>query len=362
MIPSVLVIMKEPVPFIRQLGPYLQNLAHIHPAATGMDGLFLFQKMNPHPLVVIIDEDLPDLHGSSVASIIKDMKNEDMKEGPESIVYVINVTNLLQNAKADYFMQKPVNIDMLFLQVKQDIEKHLLINSQSDAIQKAVSGQIDMLPQSFRKERFEITNIFSPYNDLSGDGIYYWYPEQSKEKDCLYGYLFDCTGHDISSYGQCSSLWFSLRKELMDFQRGIHPTLSSVMEGINNMFMEFSYGNDEPNMPAVISFYFDFRENVMHYCSAGNPELLYRKRSSKTFESIKMRSSPFGYFANTQYKEETLKLDGIQEVIFASDGFSELLLRNQFPDFPSDSAKHDDVSVIFVRLLEKPPFKFPSRP
>lgn len=344
--------MKDPIPFIRHFGQSIQNLAHIHPAMTGMDGLFKYQKMDPHPLVVIIDEDLPDFHGSSIASIIK-----DTKEGKESIVYVINVTELLQNAKADYFMQKPLNSEMLFLQVRQDIEKRLLMNSQSDEIQKAISMQTGMLPPPIRTEKFEITSIFSPYNDLSGDGIFYWYPERSKEKDRLYGFLFDCTGHDISSYGQCSSLWISLRKELKDFQRGILPSLSEVMDSINGMLMEFSFGNDEPNMPAAISFYFDFREKVMHYCSAGNPELLYLKKSSKTYDSIKMRSSPFGYLADTQYKEETLKLEGIQEVIFASDGFSELLLKNQFPGFPSDSAKHDDVSVISVRLKDKPVFK-----
>lgn len=347
MIPSILVIMKDPIPLIREFGQVIQNLAQIHPAMTGMDGLMKFQKMNPHPLAVIIDEDLPDFHGSSVASIIKDTKG-----GKDSIVYVINVTELLQNAKADYFMQKPLNTEMLFLQVKQDIEKRLLLNSQSEEIQKAIALQVGMLPPPIRTEKFEITSIFSPYNELSGDGIFYWYPERTKEKDRLYGFLFDCTGHDISSYGQCSSLWISLRRELQNFQRGILPSLAEVMDSINNMLMEFSYGNDEPNMPAAISFYFDFRENVMHYCSAGNPEILYLKKKSKSYDSIKMRSSPFGYLVDTEYKEETLKLDGIQEVIFSSDGFSELLLKNQFPEYPSDTAKHDDVSVISVRLRE----------
>lgn len=339
--------MKDPVPFIRELGQSIQNLAHIHPATTGMEGLFRYQKIDPHPLAVIIDEDLPDLHGSSVASIIK-----DTNDGKDSIVYVINVTELLQNAKADFFMPKPINTDMLFLQVRQDIEKRLLMNSQSEEIQKAISMQTSMLPPPIRTARFEITSVFSPYNDLSGDGIFYWYPERSKEKDRLYGFLFDCTGHDISSYGQCSSLWFSLRKELKDFQRGILPSLSEVMDSINDMLMEFSYGNDEPNMPAAISFYFDFRENVVHFCSAGNPEVFYFKTDG-TMDSIKMRSSPFGYLADAQYKEETLKLENVQEVIFASDGFSELLLQNQFPEYPSDMAKHDDVSIISVRLHAK---------
>lgn len=340
MIPSILVVARDPVPLVRQMGEAIGNMAHIHGAKTGLDGITLFQRRRP--LIVVVDDDLPDLKGESLSSILK-----GTKEGAESVIYLINVVRLLQDAKADHYISAPVNTVVFATQLRQDLEKILLLNARSDEVERAMASQQGMLPPRINNEKFTIDAIFSPYNDLSGDGMFYWY-SATEEKDCIYGYLFDCTGHDLSSYGQAGSLWVSLRHGLDFLQKGVYENLSQVMHSINDEMIEYYTVGDEPIMAAAIIFCLDFRDASLHYCPAGIPEILVRKNVG--FESMKLKSLPLGFEKEIAYAEHTLPLEGVQEIVFASDGLSELLLANQWKNVPMESAKHDDVSAIFIRL------------
>lgn len=341
MIPSILVVAREPVPLVCQLAEAIENMAHIHSTNTAIDGLFIFEKRKP--IIIIVDDDLPDLRGESFASIIKDTET-----GAVTTVYLINVTTLLANAKADHYISAPVNVPLFVEQLKQDLEKLLLLNNRSEEIEKAITLQRGMLPPRINNNAFEIDSLFSPYNDLSGDGMFYLYPKPSAERDALYGFLFDCTGHDLSSYGQASSLWLTLRHGMGFYQKGVYKTLAQVMETINQETLEYYQQSDEPNMSAAIVFMLDFKKRLLKFCPAGNPEI-FIKRDKEELRGIKLRSCPLGFDEKIEYKEEQLSLEGIKEIIFASDGLSELLLANQEGE-PMEIAKKDDVSAIFIKL------------
>ena len=107
----------------------------------------------------------------------------------------------------------------------------------------------------------------------------------------------------------------------------------------NNLyFKETKIGED-------VIFYFDFEKNILHYCSAGIPSF-YIKRGSK-MEEILMENYLIGYEPDVGFDEKALELEDIDEIIFSSDGLSELLFKDMQD---TDPAKHDDVSAILVKL------------
>ena len=63
-----------------------------------------------------------------------------------------------------------------------------------------------------------------------------------------------------------------------------------------------------------------------------------------------MRNAAIGGFQSVDYDNFSLPLDGIQRLLFVSDGMSELLTLNTDDIPPSDFAKHDDVSGIIIDI------------
>ena len=334
---TILVVARDPIPLVNQIGTFIEK-ANIHATNTGLEGLFAYQKRKP--LIAIIDNDLPDLRGESVASIIKDTEN-----GADTIVYLINDGNILSNTKADHFICAPINEILFAQQLQHDLEKLTLLNSRTEEIEKAVAIQRGMLPPRIVNSAFEIDNLISPYHDLSGDGMFYWY-HTTDNRDALYGFLFDCTGHDLSSYGQARSLWVTLRRGLTFYEKGIFKSLANVIQSINDETIEYQ-NTDEPNMSAVIIFMLDLKNRVLRYSPAGNPEILVRRNGE--MESINLKSPPLGFDKDIEYKEDELPLAGIQEIILSSDGLIDLLLAN-FKEDNIEMAKTDDVLAIFIRL------------
>lgn len=347
--PSILVVHQEPEMLVEQLNKKIGNQVRISAVTTGMDGLCQFRILRP--MMIIIDNDLPDIYGMSVASIIK-----DTEDGPECLVYVLGIKHVMQNTKADFLIGIQSNLDIFCTQVHNDLQSKLLCKKQSEGMLKAIEMQNDMLPQPIQTDRFTVNSIFSSYDKLSGDGINYWYSggcgsEHGNKDDCLYGclygFLFDCVGHDLSSYGQVGTMWISLRKGLKFFQTGVHKTLGAVMKEINDDFVSLY---DYTNIVSAMTFCFDFNKNVLRYCPAAIPYIMVRYKGAEKRELILLKSFRLGYNQDSEFEEQSIPLDNLEEVVFLSDGLSDLIIDTQEPDDVLNIAKTDDVSAIFVRL------------
>ena len=264
MIPAIVLIMSEPYELYDNLQKAIDINANIHTARSGIAGLRLIQMYTP--VIIIIDDELPDIRGGSLSTIIKDFSNP-----LDSLVYIINVrSNILPNTKADYLISSDCSTDSLIKNIINNFNTKMLQILQREAYENAIIIQNKMLPEKVKNNDIIVNHIFSPYSILSGDGLNYWI-----FKDCLYGFIFDCIGHDLSSHTQAQAMWTYLKKALKMFQTGVWKSLADAMEDINNDLF------DTPDMTAgrcsftpALLFVLDFKKYIFRYCPAGFPSSL----------------------------------------------------------------------------------------
>lgn len=313
--------------------------ANVISSTTGLSGFFKFQRYNPR--IVVVDESLPDINGMSVATIIK-----DTVRGTHSLIYLLTAGELWEHTRADRFIQKTGEA-LLMKQLKTDIHK-LEHKEKSDSLLNAIQMQNDMLPKAISNPRFEVQPLFSAYEHLSGDSINFWHKSADEKGNAgkLYGYLFDCEGHTLSSYGQVGSTWLSMKKALWSYQVGMYKNLADVLAAVNQDFVMLY---DRTTLVPTVCFCADFEKNVLHYAPAGIPYIHVKKRDENKHQAIFLKSPILGYQMDSNFQEYSLPLDDVAEVMFSSDGLSDLLLDLEDEE-PLEIAKHDDVSAIYIRL------------
>lgn len=295
------------------------------------------------PVLIMVDDRLPDMNGMSFSAIVK-----DTIEGSESTIYLFNVEKLLQNTKANYFLPVLTSDDelknILMMQVKAFFDERYIKTIHADEYESQKALQYKSLPDSIDNSRFAVNSVFSPFDQLSGDGFDYWVGE---EGNGLYGFLFDCTGHGPLSYPLVGNIRADLKKSCKFLQAGVFKTLSEALEDVNFDIFNTSPNND-PSPTAAIIFYLDFEKNLLNYCTAGIPGFFIRRSGADHFEKRSARNYLLGMVPNAKFDDAHLSLEAIDELIFSSDGFSEILYHRD--KLPKDMAKHDDVSAITVQL------------
>ena len=338
--PNILVIRTNPDEMVQSIEEAFGESVDVITATTGLAGFFNYQQYNP--CIVLVDESLPDMNGMSVATIIKDTAG-----GAKSLVYLFIEGQLWEHTRADRFISKPEDKGLLLKQLKTDIKK-INRDKPSDSLLNAIQQQNDMLPKAISNSKFTIESIFSAYDHLSGDSINFWYKaaDDKGNADKLYGYLFDCEGHTLSSYGQVGSTWLSMKKSMWNYQVGIYKSLSDVLRAVNQDFVTLY---DKLTLVPTICFCVDFRANVMHYAPAGIPYIHVKKKGEKCHEAVLLQSPILGYEMDSEFCEYELPLDDVTEVVLSSDGLSDLLI-DHADEEPLEIAKNDDVSAIYIRL------------
>lgn len=347
---SILVIKQDAEKFIESLRYGLENKADIYSAATGLDGLLMCQNLKPG--IVIIDTNLEDLNGMTVSSIIK-----DNYECRYSLVYLIGIDCLLENTKADRYINSKIPYEILIAQIKRDFKKISGDLELSEEWENGVIRQYDCLVQDFSSVdtggAFKVNRLLSPYHYLSGDGFFYKLlksDDGDSSKDGLYGFIFDCEGHDLSSYGQVAAILYIIKTAMWRYQSGNLTSLNQVMAAVNEEI--FSSYNSTTLIPALC-FFMDINATAFRYCSAGIPTFLVKYKGHHKADSIKCRSFILGYDQDSTWDENLLKMDDVEEIILTTDGLNDLLREKSSDDNTQVFAKHDDISAIFIKKLQK---------
>lgn len=311
-------------------------------ADNAIDGFILAEKYMP--VLIVVDAELKDMNGMSFAAIIK-----DSLFGEKTTVYLYNMAKVLENTKADLFLTSSNEqefCDTLHAQVVQFFEKRYLESLHSSELVRAKIAQQEHLPEAIETSRFRISNIFSPLADLSGDGCDYWVGENQSG---IYGLLFDCTGHDFVSFSQTGAIRTLLKKDCKLYQMKFegYTSLADIMKDVNNDIFSIET-NPEP--VSALIFHVDFESNVLYYCSAGIPSLLYRRVGDADYQVILTRNYLLGYDENVDFEDGSLALDDVNELIISTDGFFEKVsIKDKEVSMPS-IAKHDDVTAIIIQL------------
>ena len=113
MIPKILLIKDVPAPMAGKMGKVFGDDAEIVTAESGLAGIFAFQREKPW--LTVIDENLPDVSGLSVSTILKDTEVEN------SIIYLLVRTHVLENTKADRLYDAKTSPSILMEQMKRDL-------------------------------------------------------------------------------------------------------------------------------------------------------------------------------------------------------------------------------------------------
>lgn len=298
----------------------------------------LIQYNQSQPAVVIIDADMPTLNGFSVVSILRDADT-----GRKCLMYVIGRANTpLIDPDINCFFQSPLDYERIAAQLLSDFDKKDT-DKQHSELEKAKQDQKKLLPEPVTTNAFKVDYIYSPFDELSGDCLDYWF---GQDKKGLYGFLFDCTGHNINAFSQVLEIRALFHISFRYYQRNeASRNLGKLMQNINEEL--FRLHNKNVACCAGVAFYIDFQTLELRYCSAGIPNFFIRRIGNTDYEEIEMQNYLIGYVSAATFDEKRLSLDDVSEVIFSSDGFSELLYKSIMD---LEKAKHDDTSAVFIRL------------
>lgn len=314
-----------------------------HTAYTCSEGFDLFDKYNPS--LVIVDGYVEDMNAMSFVTILKDMVLTNGDDGFDYKVYLYQVEKILRNTKADFYCINDNDDEVretMQAQVRSFLNEHFMKYNHSDEIDVARLKQLEQLPKPIKTDDFIIYNIFSPFFELSGDGLDYWL---TKNKKSFYGFLFDCTGHDFNSYVEGNKLRALLKQTFINYYHtNRFKKLSDVFVLVNKYLFDV---DENPLLAAAIIFHIDVEKNELICVSAGIPAFYVRYTAQPSMKPIKLRNFNLGVINDVDFDELKMSLDNVEEIMFTSDGFSELFgHKDNLPK--ADIAKHDDVSAVKV--------------
>lgn len=313
-----------------------QEKVEILRATSGLDGILAY---NRHfPCLVIVEDELPDMLGSSVCSILKTSPNGGEAVG---VFFVGKSSSYLYGTNADCFFPKPIKFGAAAVIIREFFARRWMHRSAFRIdVEKAKRKQKESLPEKIETDRYIVSHIFSAFSELSGDGLSYWLGKDGRD---LFGFLFDCTGHDFASFSQTSEIWSLLRFHFKPYESGKVPLLGTLLANCNDV--QFSAHEGDPVPVEAVLFHISSKDSVLRCCSAGMP-CFYADRGGG-YERIVMRNPLIGAWRGAKYQDQVLPLTDLKRILFTSDGLSEILESGRTP---SGNAKHDDVSGIAIDL------------
>ena len=315
-------------------------------AYNGLEGVKLFEEYRPS--LVFIDLQMPILDGFKTCELIR-----HMDKGREVTIYMITTTAEDEAVEKafdigfDDYLLKPLDPIFVTRLKKLVLERNCCRPAGMDLnienfskikieLSEARALQNSLLPKPIKNYYVVANHVYSPYDQVSGDYIDYWWNEEEKR---LYGYALDVTGHGIASAMQV----FALRMLFCQGQKRGLP-INEVLEYINSEIFKY---NQRRSMSTAITFYIDMPRKELVYTSAGiSPFYLTSKEDKNKRKSITTAGYPLGFKKNVKYGLKTLPIQDVSEILFATDGFTELL---NCPDAVKE--KNDDASAIIIKIL-----------
>lgn len=320
-------------------------------AKDGLEGVNMFLQFKPP--FVLCDAIMPIMDGLTACATMRKMDC-----GKNALIYMITtetdrklVENAFEVGFDDYWV-KPIVSNVFIPRMKKIIQEYLTVITTEKVtanttevyseLEEARKLQLSFMPKPLENQYLQIRNIYSPYDQVSGDFIDYWWNESEQT---LHGYVLDVTGHSIASAMQVFTI-----KTLFNqfFQCGKSCLLPNrILQFVNRLMFD---GQKRKYMATALVFTLDVKEKMLHYSAAGISPIFIK--STDTYEQVKTRGHPMGYKKDNEYKLEHVSIKGATEVIFASDGFSEM-----FNSGKKITAKHDDVAAILIKIKQQEDFR-----
>lgn len=312
-----------------------------------LKGLALYNKIRPS--VLFIDYALPQINGVTFCQILRDMMVKDSISYKDLTIFMLLSASQikedftqLSSLNIKFFIEEPMNEALFKLQMMNFFSnfKTGFDTTLEESVKRAQISQASTLPDFIENENLSVNYIYSPFLNLSGDLFNYWL-----EEDILYGYLFDCKGHDLTAWRQTAKIKTIFNYAFRFYNKGIFKSLIDVMNNVNEeVLYQMDADQDKGSYVVAIIFKLDIKSGRFCYIPAGLPSLYVK--NEKAYREVSLCSDILGFSAAPKFEEEYLNLNDKNELILCTDGLSELLEYEQ----KSKDNKKDDITAIFINL------------
>lgn len=241
----------------------------------------------------------------------------------------------------------------------RDVTKQRRIERAShEALQLAGRIQKELLPPEVSNDRLEVKVIYAPAAEVSGDFLHYTWDAAGQ---MLRGYLFDVTGHGITTAMQTTAVRLVL-DELLD-QKLTDHAIREINTRLKN-YLEFG------TFIALLAFEFDLARGVLNLAACGINQIPVSIASRSHLLTVEG-----GYLGILDEPDVDIIAVPIQKgdkYYLCSDGLLDLLTLQPLPSLQNfaqtvdglfklahDEQRFDDCTALCIHIKENG--KFPRR-
>ncbi|MEJ2044410.1 MAG: SpoIIE family protein phosphatase [Reinekea sp.] len=308
-------------------------------AANGTEGLALFEQQMPD--LVICDLRMPGMDGLHLLSCIMEQTDETPVIVVSGAGAMTDVVDALRLGATDYLMKPVVDLKVLEHSVERALERSLLFKEnyryrqQLEERNQELQDHVDRLKLDLQAGRavqqrllprfdliqgdYRVRHEMEPSTYLSGDLVDYFELGPNR----IVFYIADVSGHGASSALITLLIKTQIdryRDELENNTSDIVTQPGQVLRQINLELLKTQTGKHATMFYGII----DTLEERLDYAMAAHfpTPIICSKTSCMPIEP---EALAVGLFEDSAYESRTMKLEGFQQLILASDGVFEIM-------------------------------------
>jgi len=290
----------------------------IRVATSGAKALDLV-KANPHPDLILLDVEMPEMDGYQVCGILK--ATPEARDIP--VIFLTGKTEADDETKgfevgAVDYIHKPfspavvkarVHTHLVLREARELLARQLLdINNE---LEMAREIQLSILPHEVPKLRgLEIAARYSPMSSVAGD-FYDFLMVDEKRMGIL---IADVSGHGLPAALIASMLQVALAAQ---FPHACDP--AQVLAGLNLSFC----GKFKHHFVTAAYVFVDMEKGILRYGGAGHPPLLFWRQSEQSASEVLENGLLLGMFPEATYSFVEVPLGSGDKAILYTDGILE---------------------------------------
>lgn len=296
----------------------------IRVATSGAKALDLV-KAKPHPDLILLDVEMPEMDGYQVCGILK--ATPEARDIP--VIFLTGKTEAVDETKgfevgAVDYIHKPfspavvkarVHTHLVLREARELLARQLLdINNE---LEMAREIQLSILPHEIPKLRgLEIAARYSPMSSVAGD-FYDFVIVDEKHAGIL---VADVSGHGLPAALIASMLQVALAAQLPHAADPAH-----VLAGLNHSLC----GKFKHHFVTAFYVFVDMERNVLSCAAAGHPPLLLWRASAGCATEVLENGMLLGLFPETTYSFVEVPLEPGDKAILYTDGILEARSRSE---------------------------------
>ncbi len=186
------------------------------------------------------------------------------------------------------------------------------IKSYRDELGKVREIQASLLPDFSNIKNFDITSIFLPAEDISGDFIDAFYLSES---------ILQIVLCDISGHGLASSYIGNEFRTVIRLLSKSDITPDKIMyllnENVSNDLKDLYY------FGTLIIMHIDLNSGLVTLASGGHPPVLYYDSNKKKIKLLESTGRLVGLFTDSKFRMHTFTMHKDDKILLYTDGITE---------------------------------------